>query len=74
VNIAEGEEMWVDKTAADLVPGDELLSKDAVVEVVVPCGKGASVYLGVRFHDDGYYQTVTVPADRVISTWVKENG
>lgn len=65
---------WIDKTAAELVVGDELLSKDAVVEVVVPCGHGKSVYLGVRFHDDGYYQTVTVPADRVIPTWIPDEA
>lgn len=63
--------MIVEKTAATLEVGDVLSNNGAVVDQVVPCGHGKSVYIRAKF-DDGYTQVVTVAATTPIATWTPD--
>ena len=65
--------MTHEKTAAELVVGDVFLNNGAIVDQVVPCGHGASVYIRAKF-DDGYTQVVTVPATTPIPTWTPDEA
>lgn len=60
-----------EKTAATLVVGDVLSNNGAVIDQVVSCGHGKSVYIRAKF-DDGYTQVVTVPATTPITTWTPD--